>query len=204
MELAYIVVPVTDLLRVLNNALQGTVSTVAEANRTDLPVLLQHARVKWQLGVMFMSASDRYMAVSDSIPDSYEWEGSGEFLLHFSDIKSIVKAFKSTPARMVTLSLDSGKLTVSAEGSVSITVEVNEDDAPGFPDLDRVIPEWKDDARDYSQVAINPKFLARLAKLQGNEPGRPLFLQAGETATKPVSFRLGETVRGCVVPVRAS
>lgn len=76
------------------------------------------------------------------------------------------------------------------------------DEVTEFPKMDSHFVEWSNEARDYSQVAVNPEYLARLAKLKSENKGIPLQFQTGPTANKPIRFRMGQYLEGAVMPVR--
>ncbi|MFD0857296.1 hypothetical protein ACFQ07_34150 [Actinomadura adrarensis] len=98
------------------------------------------------------------------------------------------------------LRLDEDQLTVSTptvNSVIGLTL-----DAADYPNTDTWFTHWTDEPRPCHQVALHPGHLARLAKLRAEEPGVPLRLQLGETATKPVAFRMGARLAGVLMPVR--
>lgn len=194
-------IPATDLVRVLNNALQGMISTAKKAYEVNISCL-EHAHIKWQAGAMFVTSTDRYIVIWESLP-YVDMDESGELLLHFTDIKNIIKTFKDVKSpNLATLSLEDEKLTVSVDGFASLTVVIDQDDFAIHTKTEALMVDWKDESRDFSQFAINPDMLARLVKLQGEGPALPLRFQVGTSANRAIVFRLGETIKGLVMPVR--
>jgi hypothetical protein len=188
-------IPATDLVRALNNGLQGV------CKDKNTPILCG-VHIAWdEKGVRFTS-TDRYIIVRDTVP-VVEMDELGELLLPTAEARNLVKLIgKSNIPVLATLELDGDKLTVTVEHGPMMMVAVNIVD--DYVKVDRHFTAWKDKPNGSSQVALGPSNLVKLSKLKSDYDNAPLQFQMGERSFHPIRFRMGTSVEGVVMPVRIS
>ena len=187
-------IPATELVRVLNNALQGV------AKKTVGTPLIQAAHIKWGDGFMTVTATDRCIIIRDKVP-AVEMDGTGSLLLPTDDVRNVIRMVGNNPGPVLaTLSLDESKLIVEVEKGATLTVDTK--DPSGFPRVDSIFTPWEDKPLDFNHVAFNSDLLGKICKLKADRPGVPIRFQLGETILKSVQFKIGQTTAGVVVPAR--
>jgi hypothetical protein len=185
--------PATELGRALSNA-------VLALSKRPYPPVLGAVHITWQAGILQLTATDQRILICESL-ELIESNGTGRLLLPGQETRKLIKVVETNPdTGPATLHLNGDLLTVTTD---STTTRIHlPPDPGGYPDTQPWVPDWADAGRSFSQVALHPDYLARLARLRPDKPGAPLLLQLGHGAHKPVAFRMGNRLAGVVMPVQ--
>lgn len=167
----------------------------------DAPVL-HSVRLTSRDGYLYATATDRYTlgrarirgAEDKPVPDGIA------VTVPLDAAKQILRLFKpGRRERAATVTLAATAETIHVAGRAGAVAATWAAGLPTYPDLERLFPR-RDSLTLATDIALNPKYVARFAKVGGGEPMR-VTAADGDARAKMAHVRIGEDFAGVIIGV---